>query len=1027
VPALFAVAALASVAACAGGAGTFGAAPPQHGLGQAGLRAPAELTLRPARILPEGLEDGRMWGVAPGGGARAVVAGQRVVSWPDGAIAGAVDRLPAKPSAVIEVPERMGGGFLFAMGSRIWRADSWLGRATPLLTAPAPVAQLQVGLDRMYLRTQTGSLLAFYPQRGALVGLGPLPASPALGHMAALDAWRAVAIADMRGALLTLDAGATWRPLGVPIDAADVVLLGDGIAVGGTDETHQAQWWEVRPDGQVGRLGAAPGAVAEVQAAPVVDPAVHTFGARPLVAALEDGWPLTDGTALVARDGALGRVRLTDGALVETVLDAFAMKPARCHAVSLASSHDAGAFGFVCGEARGRTVVYRYTPLDGRLVEMRHFDDARQVLAFGNGALAARGGCAPDAPAGGASDDQAFCLMPPGGAWSEMHFRGEDVDRARLVVLHDGRAALIRPPRGGDLSTMRLTLTDGAHATHAAVVMPQLRADVAHALRVGLWMDGFEERRDGVLGGWVDAGGSVMGVEIALDGHATVGTYIRAAGDVFVSGRWGLGWTASRRGMETVDGGMTWTDFDAPEPIVPAHATRERACGPVGCLAAGWMRVGWGEPEKVTIKEPPALVMGSTHPAPFLALDCAAMSGKPPEPKAGPGPRRPTPTAQQPVQLTLRGWGSGGVLNAPTVGAPELPAFMGRAAPALTSEESGLGVEVASTLERTMHGVPVARIDAWGPKSGDWDQLGRWKVYWLWPFGGWPEVRSTAIAPAPWTGLDGARRALQVSTGAASGWTLAAGDDADHALLVVRRLSTAPTSDVVMLETDHAPVEVRRPGGDPFPEVQGAERIGGRWYLATSQPAGELSATVLWLVDGAQARELARVPRAATEAHPPLRLARRADGRALGLVVDGQGGSDPGTPMRWVVAVDLDSGAVGEPEPLAAVDLSDRTVALCTGEDAGWELDVPYPGTVTVHSPPQWQASLQSPLARVRLSRERACLAHLAGTLDTYAAIAPEALSRAPRGPAAVTHEARALDVAVFSAKMRYALRCSAR
>jgi len=131
--------------------------------------------------------------------------------------------------------------------------------------------------------------------------------------------------------------------------------------------------------------------------------------------------------------------------------------------------------------------------------------------------------------------------------------------------------------------------------------------------------------------------------------------------------------------------------------------------------------------------------------------------------------------------------------------------------------------------------------------------------------------------------------------------------------------------------------------------------------------------------------------------------------------------------MRWVVAVDLDSGAVGEPEPLAAVDLSDRAVALCTGEDSGWELDVPYAGAVTVHSPPQWQASLQSPLARVRLSRERACLAHLAGTLDTYAAIAPEALSRAARGPAAVTHEARALDVAVFSAKMRYALRCSVR
>ena len=50
---------------------------------------------------------------------------------------------------------------------------------------------------------------------------------------------------------------------------------------------------------------------------------------------------------------------------------------------------------------------------------------------------------------------------------------------------------------------------------------------------------------------------------------------------------------------------MTWTELELPEPIAPARAVRERACGPVGCLAAGWMRVGWGEPEKVTPKEPP--------------------------------------------------------------------------------------------------------------------------------------------------------------------------------------------------------------------------------------------------------------------------------------------------------------------------------------------------------------------------------------------------------------------------------------
>src|SRR5207253_10563082 len=90
---------------------------------------------------------------------------------------------------------------------------------------------------------------------------------------------------------------------------------------------------------------------------PAPDAGVRIFGKRPLAAAIEDGWPLTDGTAVVARDGALGRVRLSDGALTEVAHGAFSLKPSRCHPVSLTRPNAIGAFGFVCGEPRGTTVL----------------------------------------------------------------------------------------------------------------------------------------------------------------------------------------------------------------------------------------------------------------------------------------------------------------------------------------------------------------------------------------------------------------------------------------------------------------------------------------------------------------------------------------------------------------------------------------------------------------------------------------------------------------------------------------------
>jgi hypothetical protein len=1050
-PALVARFALAVAVAGCGGITAKGSdarhveASPQGGLAERGLGAPDDPTVRGARLMPAALDEARPWGAEPGGGVRAIVAGVRIVSSPGGDITAATDRLPASPSSVVELPERLGGGFLMVLGARVWRAATWLGTASPMVTLSVPIAEVLVGLDRVYLRSSQGALLALDPRTGAGLDLGPLPASPRVGSIAALDAWRAVAVADLRGTLLTVDAGSSWRPLKLPIEPSRVMALDGSFAVVGVDRTRALQqWWEVMPDGQTGWLSSSPSpppaARHEVSLSESVGP--RPLGSGAMVAAIEDGWPLTDGTALVARDGFLARVRLADGALVETVPDAFPLKAARCHPLSLSQSDRLGAFGFVCGEPQGVTALYSWDAPASRLVELRRFESPREVLASGNGSLAVRGSCAPaasDPLLGSATHDQAWCVMTPNGAWNEMHFLGEGVDHARLVVLSNGRVALVRPPEAGDLSTARLTVidgvTNGAHTAHLPIRLDPLPPEVARALRLGVWTDGFEERRPGVLSGWVDAAGSILGVEIALDGSLHAGEYIRTAGAPLASGRFALGWTASGSGFETTDGGMTWNkEVPLPDPISEPRVGRVRACGPIGCAAAGWLRVGWGPREGSTAPDPPPARSRSAHRPPNLTLECEAVGSRPPTSLAA-SSASPSPLVRpllQPRRLGGGGYGPGS--GAATLA--EFRPFAGRAAPLLPAGEVGLSADAANALDRGLRSAPLARTYAWGPSSGEWDSLGRWQVRWQWPWGGSSDVRASAAGASPWSTLETAARAFG-GPGAPPEWVLIPGDDADHALLVARRAGAG----VIVLETldaDRAPVDITQAGGEALPDIQAAVRSGGHWVLATAQGPSEPAAAVLWLVDGAVARELGRVPRIGQDAVPTVRLARRPEGAGVGpastvssvtvaLVVAGQD-LERGA-LLWVASFDPESHTFRDPEMLAPFDLSDRPVTPCTGDDGGWEVDLSYPAPVDVRVGGGWTSRLQGAVARVRLSRTAACLDRISASAASYSPRDLDKIWDRTVGPsserAAVSDAAaRTFAVSVLVESSRVPLRC---
>ncbi|MDB4997236.1 MAG: hypothetical protein JWM74_4668, partial [Myxococcaceae bacterium] len=972
----------------------------------------------------------------------------------NGAVLAAEDRLPQAPSMTVELPDRLGGGFLFVIGTTVWRADRWLGRPRALFASSAGIARVVVGLDRVYLRAPTGAHQAIDPRSGAPLDAGAWPGSSYVGSYTAMDGWRAVAITDLRGAVATFDAGATWKPLGLPIEPRDIITVGDTVAVGGPDASHVTAWFEVRGDGQIAKLTAPPKPAA-IERSPSLDPASKSFGRRPLLAAIEDGWPLSDGTAVVARDGSLARIRVADGAIVDLAADAFPLKPARCHPIPLGRAHDAGAFGFVCGEPRGRSAVYAYDVLHGKMVELRHFDRPRVVLAAGNGAIAVRGGCAEDAP----SDDtdkaqQSYCLLPNDGTWREVHLRG-DIGGERVVVLSDGRLAVISPPHG-DLATARLTVLSGGKATTHAIAFPPLAADVLRTLKSGLWLDGFEERKPGTLSGWVDAGGSALGIEIQLDGRAKHGMFVRDAGSPIVSGRYGLGWSPSRRGYETTDGGMTWTPLELPEPIAPLRPTSPafgsvasststaappppvinaptRGCGPVGCVAAGWMRVGWGAPKSEPPSDPTVGPRPGYKPAVSLDLVCEATRAPPP-----PVPPISIPT-MTPHTFEMGGgpsspWGS---MSSSRGGSPfvtlDWSPFYSVTAPPLKTDELGLSVETSELADRGPRNGPLARFYAWGAKGPEWERTSRWSVRWVSPFGSSLDVHQTPAAAAPRVVIESSRFATGGGIARpVSSWSVAVGDDGRHALLIARRSS--PIEAVVLeLEADRPPLEMKRADGEPFGEIESAVRVAGHWFLTTTQSTGEIPAAVVWVVEGGTARELARVPRAGIEGKgPPVRLARRSDGRAIGIVVEGQPGADRSTPLRWLLAIDADTGTPGELEALGASDFADRdAVTLCTGDEAGWVVDVPWSGSVRMQIggavPGASARTMRSGYARMRLTKDRACVEQLAGAIDSAA----EGLARLGAGRPSTANpphgEARSIAVSAFVARARYALRCGSR
>ena len=346
-------------AAASGSASSPARAAPAIAAAPAGSKAVLHHVVTPSRLLPE-IVGRRGFVASEDGAARYLVDRMRLVVRADGSLDRAAELLPMGNVASIALPSRLGGGYLFHVnaggGTEIWRASGWLGKLQPLTRRSEVVSDIVPGFDRLYVRLTTGNrMLAIDPRTGDPMGLGPLPIAASYGMLAFADGWRAVVDTDLRGPLTTFDAGTTWRPVSIPertagvgvVDGNPAVLVSGGRYV--IDSRGSVTYRTT--EASSGRGEDAPSQGEPVRQSPL--------GKRPLRAAVEDGWPETDTTAVVARGGAIARVSLRDGAVLALAEDAYPERRSTCHAVRLGLH----GVGFVCGEREGPTTVYEYVPL----------------------------------------------------------------------------------------------------------------------------------------------------------------------------------------------------------------------------------------------------------------------------------------------------------------------------------------------------------------------------------------------------------------------------------------------------------------------------------------------------------------------------------------------------------------------------------------------------------------------------------------------------------------------------------------
>lgn len=912
--------------------------------GKAAAKTAAPVTMiTPSRLVPELDTDHLASWFSEPGVEKYLLSGMRILVRDDGSIERGSERFPSGSIQALPLPDRLGSGYVFyqsdSQGTRIWRAKGWVDPLEPLAFLGPSTQEITAGFDRLYVRTRSNTLMALDADTGAVMPLGGLPAAPRLGHMVFADGWRAVVDTDLRGPLATFDAGVSWRPLGI-----DERVNSMSMASAEGDPVLYVPSGSYRLDA-AGHLqfvayqeSAPPAAGDEDDDTEPSPPPEHPLGSRPLRTALTTGWPDSKDSGIVLHGGKLVRVALPS-AKVLARKNTDVSEDATCQGARVGKG-----FGFICGEGEGATRIYRLKPpLDLELVA--EFETPRFVSPSGNGSLVVRGACEGDGLDGGQM--RTYCILHENGTRREVAVRGE-IGAERVVAMRDGRVVVLVPPRFGRPG--RLTVIDGDSVKGHELTYPKEPQRAVKVARRGLWLEGFEQRSDKSIGGWVEAGGPAVGVTVTLDGEVVPGKIYDEGGQLLVAGKLAIATSDAETGFESVDGGKSWKEFELPRlPESPGDA-KSRGCSPLGCAMRGWLRVGWGKlavPDDLhSVPKPKAVSMKSSV-RPSMELDCHFVSA----------PHKPVVHKSVGSQAPYSAW----------------TAFRDVLPPALAKDEIGVDKESQSYSEIGVH------LYVWGAKGADWSRTGWWQMRFEDPFALENAVRSSALTRPPWSDEVTASEAIGARHyGSYWRWEAALDPSGDAALV---NLCNGSTCEYYAVTEGRPILELRAPSnatyGNRRPVPNGVARVGESWYMLTETHSG--GALSLWRANLGAMQELFTFRRLYDNHFQgnttTPQLVRRALGAEIGLLFTRA--SDPATGVHvdelFVLPIDPLDKTLASPISLGPIDLDGKVPGACADHDDGWVLETALPRSPDIDLKGT-DGYVDEVRLRVRLSPGKSCI-----------------------------------------------------
>lgn len=896
------------------------------------------------RLIPpiEGSEVATL-GIESDGTRRLVSYGLRLLVRPDRSVEAANQFFPlARNIQAMELPPRLGGGFIFWIlisgRTAVWSSSSWTAPLQPFAELDFEVERLIAGFDRIHVQARrTGEWAALDASTGKGLDRGSLPPSPSYGAMAFVDEWFGAVELPVRGTMVSFDAGGRWHGLGL---SALALGLNDNELVVVTPNGRRA----LGPDGLLRSLESDQRASQEPRRVIPDGP----LGEMPLRTAVLRGFAKQPGTVVVAAQGTLAEVRLSDGRVLGLREKAFPPSSV-CKAIRLGPGH-----GFVCGDPQGKTRVLGFVD-DFALTPVEEFDTPRLVRESGNGALVISGGCGP---ASAHAAERAYCIRTPQGERWELNARNSN-GAERVVALRDGRAALISPPRPGFPGSLVIANVDGESDSKAIVSAG--RAGTAESLLTkGSWLDGFVQSADGGLRGWVTGRGLFAGVRIGLDGRTRLGPAKRSIERALVSLEHALIVPSAGMAEQTTDGGFTWSDVELPVEIETdiSKATRagaglEQGCSTLGCAFLGWLRIGWnggaGSRPLAVATRPSATVIPSPGGGRWR-LACFPTGEVSPRPARLPTPR-PATESQKGENQSL--W---------------LP-LVELAPPALAP--GALGFETGNEGQ--------LRAYAWAPRGSEFGRLGKFQVAIIDRFRVHGGVWTSRTTGSPWDDWVQVAEVFGYEGSTPSVWNLTLDSSGRAGVLAI---TARGSTDLFAIEEGRPPQLLVNASRQGIGAVTSAVRIASTYYVSAYEEGRTFR---VFALEGGKARLVGQYPDAALGRTINPLLVRGTRGDALGIW-----GRGPGW---YLFPIDTRNGAIDSPIEITARQLSSAPPP-CSPDEEGYLLEGPLgidPYVEFTHSEGLAARAFEG---RFVASTARICVSELAGRAE--GAIEPTPASKRP-------------------------------